>query len=143
MRRFLLFLSLFAINLVTVSSEKVTSKNSAKKRKKRNKPPPEETEIACAWLEGCADCNIWLPDFVKSELELWQNFGFKDKRGSSKLLLKFHNSLKVNAQNVPEHKLITLLKSQGFYRKQQLEEEITQDQAKAPYIKYKWPKEEL
>lgn len=115
MRRFLLFLSLLAINLVTVSAQKVTS---AKKRKKRNKPPPEETEIAGAWLEGCADCNIWvkqdcvkkqinaifkLPDFVKSELELWQNLGFKDKRGSSKLLLKFHNSLKVNAQKVSEH----------------------------------------
>ncbi|CBY43144.1 unnamed protein product, partial [Oikopleura dioica] len=148
MRRFLLFLSLLAINLVTVSSQKVTSKKSAKKRKKRNKPPPEETEIAGAWLEGCADCNIWLPGFVKSELELWQNLGFKDKRGSSKLLLKFHNSLKdvlleMDISSYPEQKLIELLKSQGFYRKQQLEEEITQDQAKAPYIKYKWPKEEL
>jgi hypothetical protein len=58
MRRFLLFLSLFAINLVTVSSQKVTNEN--KRRKKRNRPPPEETEVAGAWLEGCADCNIWV-----------------------------------------------------------------------------------
>ncbi|CAG5081668.1 Oidioi.mRNA.OKI2018_I69.PAR.g9935.t1.cds [Oikopleura dioica] len=105
-------------------------------------PPVEETMIFGAWLQGNMKSTKWLHLFQHHEIKLWHNFEYKETN-SEKLEIVFHNYYKkplvtMDITKYSQEKLIKLLKHQGFYRRRYQFEKMNEDQAEAPFIKYKW-----
>merc|ERR1711935_247751 len=102
---------------------------------------PAELRVASATIVGCHHCSFVLADFIELEMPLFHRVTFEENSGSDKRLLRFlnQNGDKLREADVTELELgriVTLLKKQGFYRRQRRGEKLSPGAEAAPFEPY-------
>ena len=125
---------------------------------------PVELRIASATIVGCHHCSFVLADFIELEMPLFHRVNFEENSGSDKRLLRFSNQngdklrdsdvtevgflifwicFIINLKQLELGEIVTLLKKQGFYRRQRRGEKLSPAAESAPFEPYAYSKSEL
>ena len=124
---------------------------------------PAELRVASATIVGCHHCSFVLADFIELEMPLFHRVTFEENSGSDKRMLRFlnQNGDKLREADVTEvgfsvfqnyhhsvqklelGRIVTLLKKQGFYRRQRRGEKLSPAAEAAPFEPYAYSKSEL
>ncbi|CBY39830.1 unnamed protein product, partial [Oikopleura dioica] len=118
------------------------------RRKFNDNNMPENSRIAGGWIEG----NPTVGTFIKEQIPLWHNFGWRQLHPSKELYLKYVNKkgkvlydLQITHYN--RQKLIKELRQHGFFQADRPNQTLTDIEKAAPYVKYIYkrpgPKTEL